>query len=141
MAKITIDGIDDIVRRINELGNRTTETVDKMLNAGGYVMKTEQQEVVSTSHRHILTGSMHDKIGYTTPKNAGTGRQTTIYPRGADGKKTSNALKGFVLNYGSAARGIVGDGWFDYGVTVAEPKVEETMRQIFEEEIDKIMED
>lgn len=141
MARIELTGLDDIVRRINELGNRTTETVDKMLNAGGYVMKTEQQDVVSTSHRHILTGSMHDKIGYTAPKNAGTGRQTTVYPRGVDGKKTSNALKGFVLNYGSAARGIVGDHWFDYGVSATEPQAEEAMRQVFEEEIDKIMED
>ena len=150
MATINLSGLDDVVRRIDKLGSKMTETVDKMLNAGGYEMKAEQQNVLSTSHRHILTGSMHDKIGYTNPKGVGTGRQTTVYPRGVDGKKTSNARKGFILNYGTGERytkkgyyrgKIVADHWFDYGVDAATPKVEDKMRQVFEEQINEIMEE
>lgn len=141
MATIDLSGLDDVIRDLDRLGTNVGKTIDKMLSAGGYAMKAKQQDVVSTSHRHILTGSMHDKIGYSNPKTVGSARQTTVYPRGADRKKTSNALKGFVLNYGSVVRGIVGDHWFDYGVYAATPEVEEAMRQTFEEEIDKIMED
>ena len=46
-----------------------------------------------------------------------------------------------MLNYGSPARGIVGDAWFDHGVNAAEPQIESEMRRVFEENIDKIMED
>lgn len=141
MAKITLDGLDDVIDRLTKLGASADGIADKMLNAGGYAAKEKLQDVLEGSHRHILTGSMHDETGYTNPKTVGSARQTTVYPRGKDKKGTSNALKGFVLNYGSPARGIVGDAWFDYGVNAAEPQIESEMRRVFEENIDKIMED
>lgn len=141
MAKITLDGIDDVIRTVTKLGAAADGMVDKMLNAGGLAAKEKLQDVLEGSHRHILTGSMHDNTGYTDPKSYGSARQVTVYPRGKDKKGTSNALKGFVLNYGSPARGIVGDAWFDYGVNAAEPQIESEMRRVFEENIDKIMEE
>lgn len=141
MAKIILDGLDDVIDRLTKLGASADGIADKMLNAGGYAAKEKLQDVLEGSQRHILTGSMHDKTGYTDPKSYGSARQVTVYPRGKDKKGTSNALKGFVLNYGSPARGIVGDAWFDHGVNAAEPQIESEMRRVFEENIDKIMED
>lgn len=139
MARIELDGLDDVIQTITKLGAAADGMVDKMLNAGGLAAKEKLQDVVSGSHRHILTGSMHDKTGYTDPKSYGSARQVTVYPRGKDKKGTSNALKGFVLNYGSSTRGIVGDGWFDYGSYAAEPLVESEMRRVFDEEIDEVL--
>lgn len=141
MAKVTLSGLDDVIRTVTKLGAAADKMVDDMLNAGGFAAKTKLQDIVSTSHRHILTGSMHDKTGYTDPKTVGSSRETVVYPRGKDKKGTSNALKGFVLNYGSPARGIVGDHWFDYGSSAAEPEIEKEMRRVFEETINKITEE
>lgn len=140
MAKIEFTGLDDIQRSITELGEKADIIVDKMLNAGGYVVK-EEFKYQAENKGHILTGSLRNKIGYSSPRTSNDERYTIVGPRGTDKKKTSNALKGYVLNYGSAVRGIQGSAWFDWGIEHVEPKVEESMRRVFEEEIDKIMED
>lgn len=140
MATITFNGIDYIRRRIDKLGSKTDELVGKMLIAGGYAAK-EQFKYHAEDYGHVLTGSMRDKIGYSSPKSNGEERYTDVYPRGTDKKKTSNALKGYVLNYGSNLRKIDSSHWFTFGAIAAEPKVENEMRRVFEENIDKIMED
>lgn len=140
MATFNFNGIDDIQKRITELGSKTDDIVDRMLIAGGYVAK-EELKYHAENFGHVLTGSMRDKIGYSSPKSADNERFTSVYPRGTDRKKTSNALKGYVLDYGSKLRKIEGDAWFNHGVIAAEPQVESEMRRVFEENIDKIMED
>lgn len=140
MATFNFNGIEDIQGSITELGSKTDDVVDRMLIAGGFAAKEELKRHAE-EYGHVLTGSMRNKIGYSSPKSAGGERFTSVYPRGTDHKKASNALKGYVLNYGSSLRKIEGDAWFDWGTRAAEPQVENEMRRVFEENIEKIMED
>lgn len=157
MAKVSLAGLDDIVDAVNELGADADSLVNRMLHAGSAAAK-EVLKQGADSNRHVNTGKMRDSIGYTIKHGYEGARYSVVYPRGTvtrtyagrtqktrskKGKQyqVSNALKGFVLNYGSTARGISGDRWFDHGADAAEPKVESEMRRVFEENIDKIMED
>lgn len=141
MATLTFDGLDDVISKLTKLGERLDPTVKAMLHAGGLAAKEELQTVLETSHRHILTGSMHDKTGYSNPRGSGAEQSTVVYPRGKDKKGTPNALKGFVLNYGTRDGRIIGDNWFFGGFEAAEPRIESEMRRVFEEAYDDIMED
>ncbi len=157
MAKVSLSGLDDIADTVYRLGADAEPLVERMLHAGSIAAKEVLKESVE-SNRHVRTGAMRDSIGYTLRRGDEAGMHSVVYPRGIETrtytgrtKKTkskkgeqyqvSNALKGFVLNYGSTARGISADRWFDHGANAAEPKVENEMRRVFEENIDKIMED
>ncbi len=151
MAKVSLSGLDDIADTVYRLGADAEPLVERMLHAGSVAAKEVLKESVE-SNRHVRTGAMRDSIGYKDPSYLNGGFQTTVYPRGTVTRhskkksksktyRVSNALKGFVLNYGSTARGISADHWFDHGGNAAEPKVENEMRRVFEENIDKIMED
>lgn len=141
IARITLNGLDDIARVLEGFRDAGKDIADRMLYAGGYVAKSQLKEEVQR-HHHIDTGSMYENIGYTDPKGKGSERFVTAYPRGSvkrKNKTTSNALKGFVLNYGSAARGITGDMWFDKGVYASEQQIEKEMIRVFDEQIEKIV--
>lgn len=140
MATMTFDGIEDIRKDIEALGSKASDIVNKMLIVGGLVAK-EQLKYNAENYGHVLTGSMRNKIGYSSPRSSGGEIYTKVYPRGTDSKKQSNALKGYVLNYGSTIRNIQGDAWFEWGVKAAEPQVENEMRRVFEENVEKIMEE
>lgn len=142
MATMRLERLDKIAQQLAQLGSGSKEIADAMLAAGGYAAKVILQKEAES---HVDTGAMRDSIGYKDPSiSRGNIRSTTVYPRGEvtrGNKKVSNALKGFVLNYGSAAKGITGDHWFDEGSYAAEPEAYEQMRRVFQEKIDKIMED
>ncbi len=142
MARIAIERLDKIARELNQLGYAAKDIADDMLIAGGSVAKGILQDAASS---HVRTGAMKKSIRYKDPRiSHGYIRSTSIYPMGTVKRGKSevpNALKGFVLNYGSTARGIAGDHWFDEGSYAAEPEAYEEMRRVFNEKIDEIMED
>lgn len=134
MAKITFDGVDDLIQGINDLHDRSAEIVDAMLHAGGDTLKKGLRDTV-VAYNHVRTGSMRDKIGYSAPRGDANGKYVSVYPRGTDKRGTSNALKAFVINYSRP-----GDRWFDVGAASNEQQVISAMSRAFEKKVDEITE-
>lgn len=134
MARITLDGIDDIIEELRQATEDMTEVVDKMLIAGGEVANEELQASI-LRHDHILTSSMYNSVRFEEPRLSmfSTSRYVSSYSRGADVKGTSNQKKSFVLNYGSEKRNIKASHWFDEAYEKAAPRIEAAMRKVWDE--------
>lgn len=151
--KLTLDGLDDIYEALRRTNEDMTEVVDKMLIAGGEIANREQQASM-TRHGHVRTGSMRSEVRFEAPRLSrySSGRYVSSYTRGADRYGTSNQLKAFVLNYGSAGHikrsgrtpvlqnkkrvrigpKIASSGWFDEAYEKAGPQIESAMRKIWD---------
>ena len=157
MAKISLNKLEGVTEMIDKFGAEADHIVEKMLHRGGMTAK-EHLKDGAESKQHVNTGAMRDSMGYTLKKGYGAERYAEVYPQGTvtrtykgrtkktkskKGKKyhVSNALKGFVLNYGSTKRGIERDKWFDNSADTAAPHILSDMYKVFEEEIDKIAND
>lgn len=133
MARITIIGMDETIRSIEQLGENAGPVVDAMLRAGAQVA-SEEWEASGRRHHHIDTGQMIASIGFSGKiKNSGGVKSIDVFPQGKDHKGVRNVEKAFVLNYG--ARGRAGSHWVDEANSQAEPKVATTMQAIWDEYI------
>lgn len=138
MAEFTISlkELEDLSKQLVRMGESGRDIAERMLYAGGSVVKEQLRE---NSRVHYDKGDMYRGIGYTEPMGKISERYVNVYPRGIvkRGKKTvSNALKGFVLNYGSPW--IEGDEWFDKGVLASEKRAVDAMEKVFYENAEKI---
>lgn len=134
MARITLDGIDDILDELSRATEDMTEVVDRMLIAGGEIANEALQASIQ-QHGHIRTSSMYGSVRFEEPRLSmySTSRYVSSYSRGADIKGTSNQIKSFVLNYGSEKRKIKASHWFDEAYENAAPRIEAAMRKVWDE--------
>lgn len=154
IARITLNGLDDILDVLRNTTEDMTEVVDKMLIAGGEVANKAQQESID-AHRHIRTGSMRANVRFEEPRLSlySSGRYVSSYSRGADKFGTSNQKKAFILNYGSSGHikrfggkpvlenkkkvrvgpKIGASHWFDEAYEKANPQITAAMRKVWDE--------
>ena len=66
MATFNFNGIDDIQKRITELGSKTDDIVDRMLIAGGYAAKEELQLFLARCKYHAQKAGVPFKAIYIT---------------------------------------------------------------------------
>lgn len=127
IARITLNGLDDILDALRNTTEDMTEVVDKMLIAGGEVANKAQQESID-AHRHIRTGSMRANVRFEEPRLSlySSGRYVSSYSRGADKFGTSNQKKAFILNYSISH-------WFDEAYEKANPQITAAMRKVWDE--------
>ena len=127
IARITLNGLDDILDVLRNTTEDMTEVVDKMLIAGGEVANKAQQESID-AHRHIRTDSMRANVRFEEPRLSlySTGRYVSSYSRGADKFGTSNQKKAFILNYSFSH-------WFDEAYEKANPQITAAMRKVWDE--------
>lgn len=126
MAKITLDGLDDVLNVLRRTAEGMTEVVDDMLTAGGEVANKAQQEAIYR-HKHHRTYSMVDNVRYERPRLSlySSGRYVSSYSRGADKFGTSNQKKAFILNYSFSH-------WFDEAYEKANPQITAEMRKVWD---------
>ena len=67
MARISIDGLDDILEELRNATEDMSEVVAKMLEAGGKIANEELQASIQR-HGHILTGSMYSSVKFEEPR-------------------------------------------------------------------------
>lgn len=133
MARFEMDGFDELLAEMKQLGELSGETADKMLMAGAEQVKQAWKDSAE-QHGHRDTGDMIASIGYSrTPKTAGDIKSVAIYPQGKDRKGVREAEKAYILNYGKKSK--PPSHWVDDAERIAEPKVLSAMEKIWDEHI------
>ena len=98
-------GMDEIVREMNALaanGKALGDVTEAMIEAGAEAAKAVWKQVAE-ARRLRDTGDMIDSIGSAAPNKRETGAvYRDIYPLGKDRYGTSNAMKAYLLHYGTS---------------------------------------
>lgn len=133
MARLKITGFDELVKEMEERGEKTGQVADAMLFSAAEVAREAWRESAQ-SHGHKDTGQLIASIGYQRKiKEIGGAKNIDVYPQGKDHKGVRNAEKAFILHYGTSRR--TASHWVDDANAAAEPKIATTMRGIWEEYI------
>ena len=131
-ASFDVKGLQAAISVINMLGKEGTSVAKKMLNAGAKECEKAQKAAIE-AHGHVDTGSMRDNVKPTKIIESGDSLSTNIYPQGTDAKGTSNAMKAFILHYGTSESRIKGDRWFDDATAASERDAVPAMEKVFDD--------
>ena len=129
MARLEMDGFDELLAEMKRMGELSGEVADKMLMAGAEeVKKAWRQSAKRVPHR--VSGDLIESIDYARkPKTAGDIRTIDIYPQGKDRKGVRNAEKAFILNYGTKTR--TASHWVDDADRASGEPVMQAMTEIW----------
>ena len=104
MARFIMIGLDDVIRDMARMGEKSGDAAKAMLFAGAEKVKSAWRSAVE-SHGLVDTGDMLESIGYARKtKEIGDALSIDIYPQGTDRKGVRNAEKAFILHYGTSSR-------------------------------------
>ena len=115
MAKLTFEGLDEVMLSMKEMAELPDDTANDMLQTGAAMVAAAQKRNIQAALRR-RTGVLADSVT-VTPKmktRNGTERFVTIYPRGkhhtydhnGSPKIATNNEVAFVNEYGAPKRGI-----------------------------------
>ena len=134
MARFEMDGFDELLAEMKQLGELSGDVADEMLIAGAEEVKKAWKES-ALRHGHKDTRDMIDSIDYSRkPKTASDIRSIDIYPKGKDRKGVRNAEKAFILHYGK--KGKPASQWVDDAEKRAEPAALAVMTEIWEKHLE-----
>ena len=131
MAKIKVDGFDEIIKGLSSLD--VDKMTDEMIQAAEPVMI---EKLTNHAKKHRDTGSMVNSIKSTGVKQKNKGKYLVVRPTGTDGNGVRNMEKMAYLEYGTykqAATPVVTPA-----VKEAEATVESNMDRIFDSYMDKV---
>ena len=133
MARLEMDGFDELLAEMKRMGELSGEVADKMLMAGAEeVKKAWRQSAKRVPHR--VSGDLIESIDYARkPKTAGDIRTIDIYPQGKDRKGVRNAEKAFILNYGTKTR--TASHWVDDADKASGEPVMQAITAIWDEHL------
>lgn len=138
MAKLNVQGLDEVVEQMKNMGQLSGRVADEMLQAGGEVMTDAWKDAIRR-HGHVRTGTMLTGVKPTKVKNIGSGKELYVYPQGYDRnnrkKPTRNAEKAFVLHYGRS--NMSGTHFVDAAEAEGGPKAADAMMGRWDEFIEK----
>ena len=130
MAGFAASGLDELIRDMTRLGQRTGAMAQAMTQeAGNEIAASWRREAEKRKFRK--SGAMIESIG--TPEGVqsfgGGTVYVDVYPKGKDKKGTRNAEKAFILHYGT--KHIQPSYWTDAPNDDAEPKVGEKLEEMW----------
>lgn len=131
MAEIGTSGLANLIKELEDLGADIDEISDEMLEAGGEAMKKAWTEEIKAKG-HVDTGDMLKSVKAKVNKSKKTAE---IYPQGKDKKGVRNALKAFVLHYGTS--NIAGDRFVDEVESKGSDAAVDAMYEIYSDELGK----
>lgn len=99
MARLAIDGMKEVSEQLNRLDRGMRSAVKRIVMAGAKAEEKTMAQQTQTAG-HVRTGAMMGSVGSGQYHETLGGGEINVYPQGADGKGTSNALKAYVINYG-----------------------------------------
>lgn len=142
MANFSTSYLSDIIGNLEGLEKNIGEIQDEMLEAAGTEFEKawkngiERHEHVNSEgdikQGYVDTGDMRDSVKFKVSKKNKT---VTIAPTGKDRKGVRNALKAFVLHYGSTK--IAGDRFVDDVEEKGEDAAIDAMMEVYNEELNK----
>lgn len=135
MAKLSFDGLDDVVKQMEQMGQMGGKVAEEMLLAGATEMEKAWQESIRR-FGHVKYGDMLKSVGSTKIKPVKTGGKTLeVYPKGKDRKGVRNAEKAFILHYGK--KGLVASHFVETAEKEGEPKAAAAMEARWDRFIQK----
>ena len=102
MAKMYVDGIDNIQNALHTTEDGKADFVDDLLAAGGEIAKKKIEESI-TRHHHVRTGELLRSIKITKGKDKDGQKYSEVKATGKrerNSKGTANSYIAYVLNYG-----------------------------------------
>ena len=102
MAKMYVDGIDNIQNALHTTEDGIADFVDDLLAAGGEIAKKKIEESI-TRHHHVRTGELLRSIKITKGKDKDGQKYSEVKATGKrerNSKGTANSYIAYVLNYG-----------------------------------------
>lgn len=129
MARFDIDGFDEVIRDLENLG-RFDEIAPKIIEESIPILEAEVRKEVS---RYKDTGAMAASIKKTGATAHNDGYYACVRPTGKDAKGVRNMEKLAYLEYGTsreAARPVL-----TKAVNSAEPKVLKKQQEVFDREV------
>lgn len=134
MARLTFDGIDDVVKDMQRMGQLSGKVADEMLAKGAEKMQKSWVSVIN--RRNLIdTRAMRKSVKPTKPKEIYGGKSVDIFPKGKDKKGVRNAEKAFILHYGKS--GFDATHFVDEVVQEGEPEAQKAMSDRWNEFIEK----
>ena len=137
MAGFDASGLDELIRDMTRLGQRTGAMAQAMTQeAGNEIAASWRREAEKRKFRK--SGAMIESIG--TPEGVqsfgdGGTVYVDVYPKGKDKKGTRNAAKAFIPHYGT--KHIQPSYWTDAANDAAEPTVNEKLENMWGEFLEK----
>lgn len=144
MARMVIDGFDDLDKLFNDLSNADMIAIDAVNEAVPILEESMKSAINSVTNKGYSTGELAASISHKPARKNEYGVFAAVLPFGVDSKRVSNAKKAAVLEYGRRggypSRGtgqIVTEQepapFRAKAVNAAKNKCEETMRKVVEE--------
>lgn len=102
MAKMYVDGINDIQNALHATEDGIADFVDDLLVDGGKIAKKKIEESI-TRHHHVRTGELLRSIKITKGKDKDGQKYSEVKATGKrerNSKGTANSYIAYVLNYG-----------------------------------------
>lgn len=136
MADFKASGIADLATEMKRLGQLDNgELVEKMLNAGAQVVKTEWENGIRKTVKNKdkrSTGELEKSVKVDKKVTLSQGVSSkNIAPSGKDSKGVRNAEKAYILHYGKS--GQAATLFVDEVESKAEEKAVEKMQNVFNE--------
>lgn len=142
MANFHVQGLDVIVKGLEELGETSGEMAEDMLRAGAVVLIGTWNQVI-IARGHVKTGAMLKNVkAGKIKRNKDGDLEVQVYPQGTDKNGTRNVEKAFLLHYGwksnAATKGPwVGDHFVNEIEETGTPKAIEAMEFIMSKHIER----
>lgn len=99
MARLYVDGIDEIERALRDMAGGVDGFVDEVLEAGGEIAKRNVEQSIM-QHGHYRTGTLLRSIRIIKDKDKEGRKYVDVTAAGKRENGTRNGEVAFVLNYG-----------------------------------------
>ncbi len=110
MAKISMNGLDELINDLEEIARLPDSVVLEMLTAEAEVVSREQKAAFSSAYsKGYSKGVTARSVAYSKKlKKTSDGRAIYVYPKGtrSDGNKRRTAEVAFINEYGAKKHGI-----------------------------------
>lgn len=131
MARLELEGLDETIETMKQMGELTKTAANAMLMAGAAWI-AQGLEKAAKREGHKDSGDMIRSIGYNaSPKYVQDVPTIEIYARGSDREGVSNMDKAFVNNFGTSK--LDDTHWWEEGEAEAEPRAIAGMAQVWDE--------
>lgn len=131
MARLELDGLDQTIERMKEMGEMAGAAAKAMLMVGAAWI-AQGLEKAARREELMRTGDLIASIGYpASPKYVEDAPTIQIYARGKDREGVSNMDKAFVNNFGTTK--LDATQWWEEGEAEAEDKAIAGMIDVWDE--------
>lgn len=134
MGKLSIDGIDALMRQLNQLQGDIDEIAKEAIDAATPILRESLSSAINQATGENATGELTGSIRATKAKTNAYGCFSAVGPTGTDKKGVRNAEKLAYLEYGTS-RGQKKRPVMKKAVKSAESGCIEKMRSIIDERI------